>query len=359
MAKTIRLQLDNVPPPAGRPGAARESPPLPIGRPVIVGQTGAQTAVPPIGMAAAVDEAVRHAQNSVEVAANTPPVDPATPPVEFKVVDESGVPPQKRAEVRDLIAEARRANVSEPARKIAATPQIDMRDAPPPDRPATRASPDPNYRRPASAPAAEPAAPAAAPAAASAAEAAAVRFCPHCQWDLSAPGQPEPTHSERTTFLQALLGDKVYARSYRLFGGGLQITFRTLTTQEIDAVFKQAFRERDRGEFTSAADMYERVNRLRLYLQLQRVTSPEYDHDMPDGLTKETSPNATAYWDAPPGAEVLKLVEKHILEGVLRSESVWRVAMQQCSKFNQLVSRMEILMDSDSFWKATGQPSAS
>lgn len=184
------------------------------------------------------------------------------------------------------------------------------------------------------------------------------RTCQHCGWDLLMPDTVKPTENEKQNFLQSVLGMKPYTQAYPLLGGNVVVRFRTLTTREIDACYQQLYTERDRGELVSDLDFVERITRLRLYLQIQRYYSKDgtkFDHDLPDGLSRITNPNAEVCWDLdmPDTKEPLKLVEKHLQDNVLVNETVSRIVLQACNRFNRLVSKMEAMVDNENFWKAT------
>lgn len=183
--------------------------------------------------------------------------------------------------------------------------------------------------------------------------------CPHCDWDLTLNDIPEPSMIEKQAFVQSLLGQKPYLQEYQLLGGAIQVRFRTLTTREIDLIYKQAAYEARQGLIKSMDDYTERVNRFRLYLQLLRVDGgTAFLHDLPEGLSPETNPHADTHWKAPqpddPAATVLPIIEEFILNNVMRTEGINRVLQQQCSKFNRLVSKLEAMVDNADFWKRTG-----
>lgn len=187
-----------------------------------------------------------------------------------------------------------------------------------------------------------------------------VTHCPHCEWPMDIPDIPEPEYVEKMSFLQSILGQKNYNKEYPLFGGVIKVIFRTLTTQEIDTVYKQVYRERVLGQLPTEPDFWERINRLRLYLQLQTIKSSEFLHDLPDGLSVETNPHATSHWkfdNLPPEETVLPYIEAHILEAVLPTESLNRIVTQTCNRFNRLVAKMEALVDNSDFWQKTEGPS--
>lgn len=192
--------------------------------------------------------------------------------------------------------------------------------------------------------------------------------CPHCDWPLHMPGTAEPEHSDKMSFLHAMLGAKCWQKDYELFGGNVHVIFRTLSARELDAIYEQAYQDRDRGEYQTDLDFWERVNRYRLFLQLQRMSAdgPKgYMHDMADGLSKDTNPEATGFWwnkekDDPElngDKTPLKLVQEYIVENVLKTEALFRVVNTSCNQFNRLVAKMEAMAANSDFWKPTEEQS--
>lgn len=182
--------------------------------------------------------------------------------------------------------------------------------------------------------------------------------CPHCGWDPTREDIPEPEYHDKMSFLQALLGQKPYLKEYPLFGGAVRVTFRTLTTQEADACWKQANCDSRRLNFTSELDLHEKVNRYRVYMQTLRMESREFDHELPDGLSEDYNPNANAHWtfdpsDVPEGETPLPLVEEYMLKHVMRTEALGRAVTMICQQFNRLVSKMEAMVDNSDFWNPT------
>lgn len=189
----------------------------------------------------------------------------------------------------------------------------------------------------------------------------AMSHCPHCEWPLNQADIPMPTYGEKMAFLHSILGLKCFVKEYELFGGAVTVVFRNLTTQELDVAFKHAYQERFRGLLPTELDFWERVNRLRLYLQIQQFRSKQFSEDLPDGLSKESNPNAEAHWKLPdpvdPSDTGLQHIEQYVLEKVLRSESLNRVVANQAQRFNRLVSKLEGLVDNSDFWNATEEQS--
>ena len=362
MAKTIKLEAA---PPTGRPpekpvmprpAALRPgvggSPPLPVGQPATVADGVWR---PAAQSPAAAHPVIKEMRDSVETAARTLPVDPNTPPVRLdsKMIALEDTTPEKQAEVNELLTQT--AIRSEVGQRVASTPLI-KDDPSPPERPATRTAIDPNYQPPP--PQTTRVVPAElVPESRPDSVKTQSTICPNCHFDLAQGNpDPEPVQQDKINFLQATLGQRAFTKVFSVFNGSVMMEFRTLSIGELDALFKEVYRERDNGTVTTTADFFERVARLRLYLQLQRVRSNGFfDHELPDGLTPELSPNASAYWELPGGGDqLLPKIETYIMSKVLPNESLFRVVLQQAGRFNRLVAKLEVLSSDDSFWKATG-----
>lgn len=187
--------------------------------------------------------------------------------------------------------------------------------------------------------------------------------CPHCSWDLSQPDIAEPPHSDKMAFLHCLLGQSTYAKAYPLFGGNVEVTFRTLTTREIDTVYKQAYADQELGKSNTELDYWERVNRYRLLLQLQKYQAfgtKGFIHDLHDGYSKEANPDAASVWvkpeqaaELPPNETGIPVIEEWLIENILKTEAIFRVAANACNQFNRLVAKMEAMADNSDFWNPT------
>lgn len=165
-------------------------------------------------------------------------------------------------------------------------------------------------------------------------------------------------------FLHSLLGQKSFVKEYELFGGTVTVTFRTLTTQELNACYAVAVVERNRGDLINQMEFWERVNRLRLVLSLLSLNTAETTTALPDGLSRATNKRASSYWEdqnmperTGPDDYGIVHIEKWVLDNVLCTESLNRTVSNAANKFNRLVSKMEVMVDNSDFWKATEEPS--
>lgn len=317
-----------------------------------------------------------------------PPVPLDTPPAAFETVDISQLDPSSRAEVMRKISEVSKGSKSPPQAVPVESPTIASqavyRQVNPYYQPATPQQPevDPEVivdvpsRQTMTPPAAVQAPVAPPPAAKEVVEAPAAEIpedhsdesighptnCPHCRWDLSQPDIPEPSYADKQSFLHAVLGQKPFMKTYDIFAGALQVTFRTLTTKEVDKIYFQTLQESKSGQLQTSLDYWERINRYRLYLQILKLDAPGVRlQTLPEGFTVETNPHAGSHWkiedNKDPNYTGLLLVENYVLKEVLGTEMLLRCVQNTCQGFNRLVSKLEALMDDSDFWKKTEEQS--
>lgn len=190
--------------------------------------------------------------------------------------------------------------------------------------------------------------------------------CPNCGHDMAQTEIPEPPYDVKIAFLHCLLGQKPFTHRYELFNGAASVIFRTLTLDEVEAVYAQTFADEKAGKFPTPADYWEQLNRYRLFLQLQqfRATGPDgVFHDLPDGLSRETNPEAKVTWqdgNEPPeiGQTLLPMIQAHVAGKVLRQEALFRIVHTRCNEFNRMAARMEAMADNADFWKPTAGQSS-
>jgi hypothetical protein len=189
-----------------------------------------------------------------------------------------------------------------------------------------------------------------------------IQTCPHCNWDMSLPVIAEPSYDEKMGFLHSVLGQKTFIHQYEIFGGKVVVRFRTLTTKEMDLIYRQVFAERETGEITTIQDYWEKVNRYKLYLQLTYLAAIDgsFTHTLPEGYSPEANPHATEYYKFKPDNPdhtYLPEIESYVLEDVLRTETIQRSVNTICSRFNRLVAKLEAMIDNSDFWNATEEQS--
>jgi len=193
------------------------------------------------------------------------------------------------------------------------------------------------------------------------------QICVQCGWDQDIATIPEPEHKDKIGFLQSVLGHKVFSKKYKMFGGNLRITFRTLSIREIDTLYQAAFLAQKEERILTATDYYEYLNRLRLYLQLTSFSAKTSSLQirLPEGLSRDTHEGCESYWDEFLQKEgifdkekaLIQQVSDYVIDKVMKTEHLQRTITHECSKFNRLVAKLEASVDNPDFWNETEQPS--
>jgi len=189
------------------------------------------------------------------------------------------------------------------------------------------------------------------------------QICVQCGWNQDVPVVPEPDGQDKIAFLQSILGHKTFSKRYKLFGGQLTATFRTLTIREIDALYESTFEAQKAGVILTSSDYYEYLNRLRVHLQLISLVSPSSSLHikLPEGLSEAAHPTAPSHWDTflrdkelyQQERPLVSQVQDYVIDQVLKIEQLQRTITHECAKFNRLVAKMEACVDSPDFWNET------
>lgn len=189
-------------------------------------------------------------------------------------------------------------------------------------------------------------------------------LCPHCGWPRDVPDATEPTREDKLAYLACFLGNVPFTKVFKLFDGRVAVSFRTMTAKEIDAIYLQTYFDEKAGKVNGPMERYERLNRYRLYLQLQQIFDVEGQRlmaDLPDGMDGQTAPHAKAVWDVagvdPTCETPLPTIEDHIVTNVLGNESWHRILTITNNEFNRLVAKLEAIAGSPDFLTETGVPS--
>jgi hypothetical protein len=189
--------------------------------------------------------------------------------------------------------------------------------------------------------------------------------CSHCGWDQTVAVIEEPTAKDKLSFLQSVLGAKPYSKNYSVFGGHLQLKFRTLTIKEIDKLYADTFTAQQEGKISTASDYYEYLNRLRMNVQLVSIKGKKVPlhHSLPTGMDKTTNAQADSHWEDflkekgsyKEGEGLALQIQDYVMENVLNTEQLLRIVSFECQKFNRLAAKLEARVDDSDFWKETGQ----
>ncbi len=178
--------------------------------------------------------------------------------------------------------------------------------------------------------------------------AAPLASCPRCGHDLNAADTVKVTVDDKRTYLTSELGGKPFMKTYELMGGALQVTFRTLSVTEIDAIYRQCYYEGLRGDLKSQAATVEQVTRYRVMLSIARLIVSGQPIPMPATIKE---------WGFVPTAdntEIAEIAKKVYGAGsFLQSESMYRILMRLLLDFQRLVAKLEENVYNSDFWNAT------
>lgn len=177
--------------------------------------------------------------------------------------------------------------------------------------------------------------------------------CPHCGWQLDIP-DVEATTEDKYSFMQSILGQIRFKKTYPLFGGKMHVTFRSLTSEESDMVYRQLSLDIKNNKIDGMSDYYQFLMYYRIVCGLEKLDSDEsgpidcpevseYQLDGPD--PKNKTPDT-------PLVEVTKL----LLKEVLKHESIRRVLVAAFARFTRLIEHLEARIEDADFWSATEVP---
>lgn len=166
-----------------------------------------------------------------------------------------------------------------------------------------------------------------------------VTLCRHC--NMSSDVDPaEPTKDDIYAFSQAVWRDARFSKTYQLFGAAADVTFRTLTFDEEQAVEAAVDRERLDGKLAKDAfAMIMRLGELRLPLMIARLRIGGYIMDRPP-------PEDPFTYDL---ASEFTLIRK----GPLKNVAVANTVGQLFRSFSKLAETLTNRALDKSFWQAT------
>lgn len=166
------------------------------------------------------------------------------------------------------------------------------------------------------------------------------RVCPRCKWDSSRLDPVDATADDRLRWTASLYGAR-FVKTYPLLGGSVLVSFRAMTTRELDAAYARAAAEaRD-----DAASFFARVGEYHFYLCLEAVEFPR------DGVRLPVPHAACREADGTPDFAKLKTA---VTTDVVTTESLSRMANAKFQAFRRLVEWMEAAADDPDFLAGIG-----
>jgi hypothetical protein len=297
-------------------------------------------------------EAIEAGRRSAADTAGMTPVDPATPPLEYREVKIEDLDPQSQrrlsAAMQDMLAReaARRAAPSIPDAAPGVQEALNLASAPPP-QPAPSPAPPPPPPPVESSPAAEPAA---GPGVLSPTGAAGFVNCPHCGWDLERPDTIEPAPEDIYGYLTMVLGGAGvrFTKTLRLFGGRVAVTFRALTVGEANLALHQVACDLRANRIIGDGEYLRALQDYRMVMTIERLQV--------EGKGAIEIPAATDTPADAPFETALPTLHKWLIADVLPSETLRRAVGMEFYRFQGLVEKCEARAADPNFWQGIGRP---
>ena len=155
-------------------------------------------------------------------------------------------------------------------------------------------------------------------------------ICPRCYWDVGSKPDATPEEDQRREYIRCLLGNNTYKKSYALFDGQVNLSYRALNMAE-SSIMGKALRSLDAEDKESKAM---EVLKLKLLFHLKQHNDTEYDSITTTDL-----------------AELNQLYDERF--GGM-SEDFVSVLIRTLMEFTKLVSLLADSGFDENFWKGAG-----
>lgn len=161
--------------------------------------------------------------------------------------------------------------------------------------------------------------------------------CRHCNQPADA-DPAEPTEADVYAFSQAVWRDERFTRTVPFFGEAAEVVFRTLTSDEEEAVRAAMERERAAGKLPDFYAILNRLAELRLTVAVAKLRVGGYIMDRPP-------PEDPYKYD-------LAIEFTLLRKGPLKNEAVYKVVGHQFAEFFRVADALERRALDKSFWQA-------
>jgi len=176
--------------------------------------------------------------------------------------------------------------------------------------------------------------------------------CPHCGFDLEKQDDTPITDLDKVNFVQAVLGGQRFRQERLLFGGRLKLTFRSLTSREVDMAFRQIVVDAQadlKNRLVNDTPFYWR--NLMTYRMLMSIEKVESDVNG----TIEVPPVDEIDCEPPkfPDTKLVQVFEA-LIEQVCPTEQLRSVIGHAYNEFQAVCDKLQVMAESPDFWKAIG-----
>lgn len=172
--------------------------------------------------------------------------------------------------------------------------------------------------------------------------------CSHCGWPSNVEDVTATTE-DKYNFIQSVLGQIRFKKTYRLLDDRLRVTFRSITSFEADLIFRQLSLELKNGKLETTTQYYENMLTYNLICSLDKIESDQ------TGVIE--CPEIKDYKvDVNNENTCLVSIAPIVLETALPINSTRRSIIVQMARFTRLLEHLEARIDDEGFWKATEEP---
>lgn len=178
--------------------------------------------------------------------------------------------------------------------------------------------------------------------------------CPHCGYDLKKPDPTTPTDDDKLNFVQAVLGQQRFKKTYALLGGKLRLTFRSLLTSESNMAFRQVVvdAQKDlRDRLIQDTPFYWRnLTTYRTVMALETVDSAATGTiEVPPIEEIEVDAGSYAFPDTK-----LLAVHDDIVQQTMPTETLQQIVGHCYNEFQALCDKLMVMAEDPNFYGAIG-----
>lgn len=180
----------------------------------------------------------------------------------------------------------------------------------------------------------------------------AVHSCPHCGWDVNKSELVEISDGDKLDFVQSILGGKRFKKVYSIFGGALNITFRTLTTAESDMAYKQIILDAQndvQSKIIGDTSFYwKTLMSYRCTMAVERLDSSQGITEIPPIDEIEADPEKAK---GSLNTKVYHLFDD-LVEQIMPTELMRNTITHLYTEFQSLCEKLQVMAESKDFWTA-------
>jgi hypothetical protein len=178
--------------------------------------------------------------------------------------------------------------------------------------------------------------------------------CPRCLFDVRTPWELEVEDADKELFVAVILGGSRFSKTIAVMGELLRITYRSLTSPEVDLCFRQLGLDLRQGKLLDDAQYFMQLQAYRLVMSVDRVETGNNEClvEIPPIFEIEYDPPAA---DEHEETRLIPMV-KWFNETAVTQESLRRIIAQHHRQFQRLVEALEAMTTEPDFWSGIKSP---